>query len=142
MTSEHPTQAVLLQFLRQELGEDQAREVDAHISSCSDCEPLLAQLAGGLPWVMSPMAQLVGDPTLHGAQASTHAEGPAPSPAPALAVPGYEVLGVVGRGGMGIVYKAKQAGLGRLVALKVLQGGVGADEEERRRFKTEAEAVA
>jgi WD40 repeat protein/serine/threonine protein kinase len=57
-------------------------------------------------------------------------------------VPGYELLGVLGKGGMGIVYKARQRGLGRVVALKMILHADHADEEERQRFQTEAEAVA
>jgi serine/threonine protein kinase len=57
-------------------------------------------------------------------------------------VPGYEVLGVLGRGGMGVVYRARQVGLDRLVALKMILAGEHAGPEERARFRTEAEAVA
>ena len=57
-------------------------------------------------------------------------------------IPGFEVLGVLGRGGMGVVYKAQQAGLKRLVALKMILSGAYADQGERTRFVREAEAVA
>jgi tRNA A-37 threonylcarbamoyl transferase component Bud32 len=63
-------------------------------------------------------------------------------PAPLPVIDGYEIGELLGRGGMGLVFKARQQALKRHVALKIVVSGAHAGADERARFRTEAEAVA
>ena len=84
-------------------------------------------------------------------QASTPTEvgrGAASRPAPpsheelAAAFPQLEILELIGKGGMGAVYKARQKQLDRIVALKILPPGIGDDPAFAERFAREAKALA
>lgn len=57
-------------------------------------------------------------------------------------VPGYEFLGVLGRGGMGVVYQVRQLGLERTVALKMIRSRIQASPKDLARFRAEAAVIA
>jgi formylglycine-generating enzyme required for sulfatase activity len=95
-----------------------------------------ADRAPGAPRVAESTAAYVP-----GAGARSTGAGPEGTPAPP-SIPGYGIEGVLGRGGMGVVYKARHLALKRAVALKMILGGGHAGPSELARFRIEAEAVA
>jgi len=90
-------------------------------------------------WTLDP-----GTPASHGW--ILHPEPPARlgaiAPHGLPAIPGYELLQKIGEGGMGVVYLARQTGLNRRVAVKMIRGGSQARPDRFARFRIEAEAVA
>ncbi|MGF1580203.1 MAG: protein kinase [Gemmataceae bacterium] len=59
-----------------------------------------------------------------------------------VGIPGYEIIRELGRGGMGVVYQAKQTRLNRMTALKMILSGAHASPKELARFRSEGQAVA
>ena len=81
-------------------------------------------------------------PSGDGATTTAPAERAAGDDGSAPVVPGYEVRGVLGQGGMGVVYQARQVKAKRLVALKMIPAGPHAAADQLARFQAEAEAAA
>jgi WD40 repeat protein len=119
-------------YLLGELPQRRSDEVAGHLAGCLDCEATAARLDGDADAVVLSLRRALG-------ATSPHAP-PGPTPLPER-VGGYEVVSVLGRGGMSVVYLARQARPGRLVALKMILGGAHAGPEHQARFLAEAEAI-
>jgi hypothetical protein len=150
-----PARPQLARLLNGELANDAEGDVSAHLETCPRCQQVLEELTA-VHSAARPPAPPPGVPTGRVSDAELHRlrgllppgsrsspEVPAlPAPATWPAVPGYEVLRELGRGGMAVVYEARQLRLNRLVALKMIRAADLAAPEQLVRFIAEGETVA
>lgn len=153
-----PSDERLVQLLEEQLDRRELVDLERHLERCDQCQGALEELtrerfsfddwqswsdhdpADRERWVQVAPAQR--SRRHHHSSTSPSAVDPDLPEDSIPEIEGYEILERIGQGGMGIVYKARQHGLERLVALKVIRGGSHAAPEHLARFRIEARAVA
>ncbi|WP_435011499.1 protein kinase domain-containing protein [Tundrisphaera lichenicola] len=128
---EHPSRDQLADFARGDIDEMLAFAIESHLADCADCLERLEGISPDDSWL--DLLRDVGSPASKWG-ASGVGEPALPS--------GYALESVIGRGGMGVVHRARQLGLDRRVALKRIAAGRDASPQLVERFRREVEAAA
>jgi formylglycine-generating enzyme required for sulfatase activity len=166
-----PSREQLEHLLADRQSSAEGRAVEAHVEACLACQQALEQITAAAACLARPSdgQDSLTEPPRNGSEeflrrlqqfpptgALSISEesgdvretlivkgaGEIAVPPARLIIPGYELLGELGRGGMGIVYKARQLKANRLIALKMILGSRHASLQDKVRFQIEVEAVA
>src|SRR5262249_23263231 len=139
-----PSSAQLASLLAEQLAPDERLSLEAHVETCQPCQRTLENLSQSSS-IIAPRPANPASSTEMSAFLERVKRGGRPETdiaAELPRVPGYEILAEVGRGGMGVVFKARHLGLNRVVALKMLPAARFVTPEARNRFRQEAQAIA
>ncbi len=158
--SDCPEEQQLRRFAARALPAADAEAVSEHLARCADCQERVAQFTLTLQNASAESQIGAPDhapPRESASGAATEAQGepgeygddvelgfllPSTDPRSLGKIGGYDVQSIVGRGGMGVVLKAFDPSLQRLVAIKVLAPALASNQKARRRFLREARAAA
>lgn len=153
---------IIERFLSDRLDKEERHAFQEHLDSCDACCRALKEGAADADWWQDARDYLGSDAALRSAADSATADlslnssegaaenrnwsleflGPTDDPRMLGRFGGYEIAGVIGRGGMGIVLKGFDGALNRYVAIKVLSPHLAECASARRRFAREAQAAA
>lgn len=139
----HPSQEQLNAYNLGQLPPDEAVAIETHISKCEPCCDTIINMSADDTFVslLKEARQLPTDQAVdHGV--ATASSSDQDFPAQLADHPRYELLGLIGKGGMGDVYKAQHRKMKRTVALKVINRRLFRQPQAVNRFHREVEAAA
>lgn len=160
MTTKHRqiclTADQLWQLAHDKLQPMQLSDIEEHVSVCDRCRSYLEEAVAGSQWqdqILPALKNSLDHPLSTGRLDDAGNEelpldsvlrvlGPTDDPHKLGRIGTYEVTGIIGRGGMGVVFKAFDAPLNRFVAIKMLLPHLAASGPARRRFAREGKAAA
>jgi serine/threonine protein kinase len=142
--ADHPSREELSAYCLGQLPEERAVAIDSHISECEPCCETIVELSSEdtFAGLLQEAGRLSTDQTAEHDGATATSASFDEIPPPLSEHPRYEVLGLIGKGGMGDVYRARHRKMERTVALKVINRGLVQKAEAIDRFHREVRAAA